>query len=296
MFISPEQFLEKYKEEGLPFFKIFKGQSTAEKSCITRFVDPMDLEGYDLLNEGAARLQTFFDMYQDGGNVNIMTKALTKNRDDMANVVHVKWGNYSAAVGSTRNTNTNMSYGNPMSQMNQFKEMFGFIGSMFKSQMESQVSGIKSDFTGQLEILKQQHRHEKEMEDVVAERCPPEPTIGQTLQTELLGLIRPVATNMMMNSATPPTPAVMGMESTAEAVPKTDTDTGTTKMHPMKGASMDLILTCVQNLATKVFPDFPINEVMPALIEKCIEQKDLIRGQVVPSIEKRRTATNQPKA
>jgi hypothetical protein len=61
----------------------------------------------------------------------------------------------------------------------------------------------------------------------------------------------------------------------------------------MHGASMDHILMCVRQMAEQVFPEYPINESLPALVAKCIEQKALIRSQVEPIILANRQAANK---
>lgn len=303
MYLSPEQFLEKYRNEGLPYFKIYKGQSQNEKFCIGRFMEnPNELDGYDLLNEGSAQLEKFFEMFPDG-NVSVVTKGSPTSKENSANTVNVRWGNAAVAGGYNRQNNsmpTAPSRG--MGALKEMKEMFSFFGEMMKSQMETQAKVLELNYQRELDLMKQEQKHKEEMEQLLAEYAD-QPSIGETLQNELIGLIRPLSTMMigdMAGAAPSPPPGVYGMEKTTadtdqpgEEVPQVSQEQPSApgaNFHPMRGASFDLLLHELQTILVTVFPDYPANEVMPALRKKVIEHAAIIRGQVEPEILNSRQA------
>lgn len=296
MFLSPEQFLEKYRNEGLPYFKIFKGSSTAEKSVISRFMEnPEGMEGYDLINHGSEMLKDFFEMYPDG-NVNIMTKNNPSTVDKNANFTDVRWGNAAIAGGRQVKQHTSRYDQHPATMFGGFDRMMGFLSKMYENQNAAQMAAIEARTEARIREMELRQEHKEQMEKLMAEYGQPEPSLGETLQHELVGLIRPAAEFFMSQGAhpMPMPPGVAGMEDTKGTTPETPPDNGVRPgKSPMHGASFDLILVEIRKIAETVFPEYPINEVMPALRAKCIEQKALIRGQVIPIIEQRRKAANQ---
>ena len=73
MYLPPDKFIEKYKKENLPFYKVFRGNSTSDNDCMLRFLEnPDGLPNDELINLGAQALEDFFESFESG-NVKIVT-------------------------------------------------------------------------------------------------------------------------------------------------------------------------------------------------------------------------------
>lgn len=307
MHLSPEQFLEKYREEGLPFFKIFKGNSSAEKACLARFMES-ESEGYELLNEGAAKLEQFFEMYPSGF-VTVMTKGSPNSRSDSANYIQVKWG--AESVGATNMMPQQKGYAqHPAAMFGGFDKMMGFFAKMYEGQSKAQLAAIEAKNEARIREMEMRMEHKEAMEKLMLEYGQPEPSMGEILQQELIGLIRPAATHFFAQNGIPTThtgAGVYGMENTLntedepgspEVPPQEQVAASTATnapQHPMMGASMDTILYYVRQIAENVFPEYNVNELMPVMALKMVEYKDLLRSQFIPELEARRKAKQQQK-
>ena len=314
MYLPPDSFIEKYRKENLPFFKVFKGNSTSENDCMLRFLEnPGDLDNKQLIEIGAQMLDDFFKSFTSG-NVKVVTKSNASSRNTSSNAINVKWGDNSAQF--TRANNSNDPSTNMMNQFKQMEVMFGFFGNIFTKQSELQLKLLENQFNARLQAIEKDREHELEMEQLYADLATPEPTFGQVLSNEAARFIPSVMEAIAAKNgvvvpprqlATPP--SVNGMKKEEENKEEIEEENNgavvenggnekpkIVKQNPMYGMSMDFIMLQIKLFVQEVFPDYHIHESFPATIQKCIEQKALIRAQVEPLILANRAKAKAAKA
>jgi hypothetical protein len=313
MFLTVEKFLEKYHRDRMPYFKVYKGTSIAEKHCMERLTELPEgvaKENTDeLLAQGADKLQSFFDSFDDG-NVTVVCKSAPKN--DSGNQSNVRWGDGKNSSDMTKQAVGNATGGGYVSPTRQMKEMLemlvmlkGIMGTgendrnsqaeLMRLQLEMADKQRKAD----LKALKDTFERQKMVEEYEAMLAGEPPSVTDTLLTEAIGLIKPLATTWMMKQSgatLPPAqlPVVNGMEAVkpkkakVSGNPQPMAQQAPNSFHPMHNASMDLIMHYVREIAIDVFPEFSVNEVMPALAFVSKMGKDAIRNNVIPIIEAQR--------
>jgi len=309
MFLTPETFIEKYRNNGLPFFKVFAGGSTSEKSgkvmeALSK--KPDDMTDAEFLEYGAEKLQGFFEMYDDG-YVTIVCKSHARNGDDRSITNSVKWGKASGSMPMPQKESVG-GFGGGLGSMKQMLELMVMVQGLVKPQDTTalQIQMLKDQHAAELASFKKQQRWENEKKELIGALQGEPPTMGETLTQELISLIRPVATSFLAKGAMPqaPTalPVVNGMKATIQKPKKAAENPQSEIRNPQSGncmmnMSLDQTLVCVRHIMQGVFPDYNVNEVMPALAMMCQHHKDIIRQFVIPTIEaNRQQATGQAPA
>lgn len=293
MFLTPDAFIEKYLKDRLPYFKIYRGGQLNEKHVMDRlmeFQSELDTDGR--LAIGEEKLRDFFDKYPDG-YVTIICKKGPKEKDEYSNTNSVKWGekqqgqSMKEAIGNTGG----------ISQMKQMMELMLLMQNVMRPQDTTslQIEMLRNQHALEIAQLKKQVKWDKERDELIGALQGEPPSVGETIGQELIGLIKPVATAFLAKSAAmppAPLPVVNGMERTVEKKPKQKAPAPSTgnATHPMMNVSVDLSLQCVRAIMEGVFPDYNVNEVMPALAKMCGQHRDIIRQFVIPQIEANRQA------
>lgn len=305
MHLTPDTYITKYRSNGLPFYKIFAGGSTSEKSgkVMDALVKkPDDMTDSEFLEYGAQKLQEFFDLYDDGF-VTIVAKSHPRNGDDRSITNSVKWGKASGSMPMPQKEAVNGFGFGGLGQMKQMLELMAMVQGLTKGNdtTEMQLKLLQKQHESEMAALKKQVKWEREREELIGALQGEPPSMGETLTQELISLIRPVATSMLANKAAPAAlPVVNGMESMPKKkVAKTPTPLPTSaekpQQHCMMNMSLDQTLVCVRHIMTEVFPDYNVNEVMPALATMCGQHKDIIRQFVTPTIDaNRQTQAGKP--
>ncbi len=297
MFLTTDQFIEKYQADKMPYFKVYKGTAITEKHCMARLTEkPDDIEGTAALVEyGTNRLQQFFDMYEDG-NVTIVCKSAPKN--DSGNASNVRWGEAKNSTSMTRETVG--SAGGHVSATRQMKDMLEMLALMkgifgTNNDQQGQLLKLQLDMAekqreADIKSLKREFAWTRKEEEYQAMLAGEEPGWGETLGKEVIGLIRPLAAQYFagqMPAGTQQLPVVSGVGYPAQKA-KAGPAPQQAQFNPMQNASFDLILHYVRQIALEVFPEFSVNEVMPALAFAAKMGKDDIRKNVIPIIEMQR--------
>jgi hypothetical protein len=317
MYLGPEEFIEQYQQDRLPYFKVHRGGSMSEKTCMLRLTelpDGMTKENTDaILAHGVEKLSAFFDRFPDG-YVTILCKSAPKNND--GNVAYVKWGDGKNAGDMTRQNVGNASgggggYMNPSKQLEDtirlvaaIKGAFGGNDNSTEKFYQMQMQMMERQFEERFKALKKDFQTQRRFEEYEAALQGEPPSVTDTLLTEAIGLIKPLATSWMMKQggALPlaQLPVVNGMEATVPK-PKKNGQSAVGSLptqarpHPMVNMSMDRTLLCIRQIMEQVFPDYNVNEVMPALAQVSTQHKDIIRQFVAPQIEANRQAATAPK-
>ncbi len=302
----------------MPYFKVYKGSSIAEKHCMERLTELPEgvaKENTDeLLAQGADKLQSFFDSFDDG-NVTVVCKSAPKN--DSGNQSNVRWGDGKNSSDMTKQgvgNATGGGYVSPTRQMKEILEMMALMKGVFgvgendrNSQaelMRLQLEMADKQRKADLKALKDTFERQKMIEEYESMLAGEPPSITDTLLTEAIGLIKPLASTWMMKQgALPPAqlPVVNGMEAVkpkkakVSGNPQSVSPAPQPGQHPMMNMSMDRTLVCIRQIMEGAFPDYNVNEVMPVLAEMCVGQRDFIRQYVIPNIEAKRQAATAPR-
>ncbi len=298
MFLNTDQFIEKYHADKMPYFKVYKGTAISEKHCMARLSEkPDDIEGTEaLLAFGANRLQQFFEMYEDG-NVTIVCKSAPKN--ESGNATNVRWGDGKNASSMAKEIVGSTGYQSPTRQMKEMLEMMALMKGVFgtNNDQQGQLLKLQLDMAerqreAEIKSLKREFAWTRKEEEYQAMLAGEEPGWGETVGKELIGLIKPIAATFLAGQQPARQPAglptVNGVGQAAKDPAQQKAGAPAANNNPMHGASLDLILHYVREIAMDVFPEFSVNEVLPALAFVAKLGKDDIRKNVIPFIEAQR--------
>lgn len=293
MYLSPDDFYDKYRRDGFPYFQVLKGNSTSEKNVMCRMLEKEENETLEEhLARGEEKLRQFFDLYPDGGFVTVICKTAPKNKTESNIITPVKWGTNQSAMTKTDTVGNVGGFG----QMKQMMELMVLMQGLTKQPDTTaiQIKMLEEKHQMQLDQIRKENAWRRKREDLEALALGDPPSMGETVGKELIGLIKPLVGGLLMKQGmgapAQQLPVVNGMERTVEEKPVAANPKSATRnpqpaaQHPMYNASFDLILKCVSQIAQEVFPDYSVNEVMPALVQVSTVGKDAIRANVIPMI------------
>ena len=155
MTITPEKFIEKFRSESYPFYKIYEGASARGKRL------QATLDSSPTVETSAAELESFFSMYPDG-KVTIVTGSVHNAKN--TNAITVSWG--SPAVGSSKVQQMTPGFSPGMFQMLQYIDQKTNSANATMLQMMQQ----NNDLMRQLVETKHQHEIERMEEAIEAQQ------------------------------------------------------------------------------------------------------------------------------